>query len=242
VIINLAVNARDAMPNGGLLKITAGNTRTESGEYVKITIADTGSGMTPEVQARAFEPFFTTKETGRGTGLGLSQVYGFVKQSRGNATLESHLDKGTSVTLMLPRAHGETRAREAAEMIGSDPSPSRVLIVEDDDDVAAVVSDMVEELGHRAMRVGSAREALEKLERGEEFDLVFSDIIMPGGVSGADLAQDIQRRFPDIPVVLTTGYSGASIPADYMGAVLRKPYRPQDLAKAIAEARNSIRA
>jgi CheY-like chemotaxis protein len=196
-------------------------------------VADTGNGMSPEIQARAFEPFFTTKATGQGTGLGLSQVYGFAKQSGGTAVIESQLGKGTTVTLMLPRAHGKAISAELIE----EPTPlkgsGRILVVEDDNNVGVVVTEMLEQLGYQTTRVSDGHDALKKLQQGK-FDLVFSDIVMPGGINGIELCQVIHRRYPKTPVLLTTGYAGASIPPSYADLVLHKPYGPPELARAVA--------
>ena len=144
------------------------------------------------------------------------------------------------MTLMLPRAYGESEYRDPVDAAPPRLPPCRILVVEDDDTVAAVVTDMVEQLGHSPTRVSNAQGALMKLEGGDDFDLIFTDIIIPGGMNGVELSQQIRRRFPAIPVLLTTGYSGALIPSDYVGAVLRKPYRPEELAKAIARARSEF--
>jgi PAS domain S-box-containing protein len=238
VILNLAVNARDAMPNGGLLLITAKNIQTSAGDFVDIIVTDSGTGMSAEVQAKAFDPFFTTKATGRGTGLGLSQVYGFATQSGGTAQIESQLGKGTTVRLMLPRSHGLPQSDEPVSNSAPLPAGSgRILVVEDDLNVAVVVTQMLNELGYQPVKATNAEEALRILESDEQFDLVFSDVVMPGGINGIDLAEQIQNRYPTIRVLLTTGYSRASLPPNYPVAMLRKPYGPQELARAIAKAR-----
>jgi signal transduction histidine kinase/ActR/RegA family two-component response regulator len=245
-LLNLAVNARDAMPEGGLLRIEAGNIRLEGGDggsrpgdYVRIVVSDTGQGMPAEVVEKVFEPFFTTKPVGKGTGLGLSQVYGFVTQSGGDAAIESQVGKGTSVILRLPRAEGmrttETRAETASPEIV--PSGGRaILLVEDNDQVASITRDMLESLGCKVDRAASGREALAKLQDGASFDIVFSDIVMPEGMSGIDLADVLRRRHPGLPVLLTTGYSD-SIPDPQRDSVhfISKPYRLQDLERALRE-------
>jgi PAS domain S-box-containing protein len=234
-ILNLAVNARDAMPNGGLLLINARNVQTRAGDYVCISVTDSGTGMSPEVQAKAFEPFFTTKAVGRGTGLGLSQVYGFATQAGGTAQILSQEGKGTTLTLTLPRAHGNTSPDKPVDDVPLPLGSGRVLVVEDDSNVALVVMDMLKELGYQPLRAGNAEEALRMLQ-ADKFDLVFSDVVMPGSMDGIELAEQIQRRFPTSRILLTTGYLATPVPANYPIAVLRKPYGPQELARAIGQA------
>jgi PAS domain S-box-containing protein len=223
-LLNLAVNARDAMPDGGRLTIetanVSGNSRppeAPAGSYVAIRMRDTGIGMTPEVAARAFEPFFTTKDVGQGTGLGLSQVYGFAKQSGGHVALESAPGKGTAVTLLLPRttagaedtkpAHGAAASRPAAQ-----PGGETVLVVEDDPDVRAHSVEMIRELGYRALEAGDARSALALLEREPAIAVLFSDVGLPGGMSGLQLAERALRVRPALRVLLVTGYARNAIP------------------------------
>ena len=236
VILNLAVNARDAMPDGGLLLINAKNMQTSSGDFVSISLTDSGTGMSQEVQAKAFEPFFTTKAAGRGTGLGLSQVYGFAVQAGGTAQILSQEGKGTTLTLMLPRAHGRAPSGKPVDDLVPLPKGSgRILVVEDDSNVAVVVIEMLKELGYEPIRAANAEEAMRILETDKEFDLVFSDIVMPGEMNGIELAEQIQQRFPAIRILLTTGYARTPLP--YPIATLRKPYGPQELARAIDQAR-----
>jgi CheY-like chemotaxis protein len=228
------------MPNGGLLLISAKNVQRGSEDFVCITVTDSGTGMSPEVQAKAFEPFFTTKAVGRGTGLGLSQVYSFATQSGGTAQIESQLGKGTAITLMLPRAYGPSPSTELADSTVPVPvSSGRILVVEDDSNVASVVTQMLKELGHRPTAVVDAEKALQALENDEPFDLVFSDVVMPGGMNGIELAEQIRHRFPTIAILLTTGYMRTPLPPNYPVAVLQKPYGPQELAKAIVQARRT---
>jgi PAS domain S-box-containing protein len=234
-ILNLAFNARDAMKDGGTLKINAQNAVLKGepeglkGEHVALKVSDTGAGMTPEVMERVFEPFFTTKGFGEGTGLGLSQVFGFAKQIGGAVTVESKPNEGASFTLYLPASRGanaaETRANGATAL-------GRVLIVEDDTFVAELAAGMLNELGFECTIAHSAKEALERLAGGEKPKLVFSDIIMPGGISGIELARKVRDRFPELPVLLTTGYS-EQVAGTHGFPVLQKPYEMNTLASAL---------
>jgi signal transduction histidine kinase/ActR/RegA family two-component response regulator len=252
-LLNLVVNARDAMPNGGQVMLTAHNAAMTDGQsarwgltvgdYIEICVADTGHGMPPEVLERVFEPFFTTKEAGKGTGLGLAQVYGFARQSGGTAWVESELGHGTSVHLLLPRSlrergHEATRADTADGRHPHDVGALSILVVEDNEAVASAVMEMVTQLGHEAMHVASVGAALGVLSGDRAIDLVFTDVLLPGGHSGLDLARELTRRRPDVPVVLTSGYGGgvtgrlasANLP------FLRKPYRIEALKMTIEEA------
>jgi PAS domain S-box-containing protein len=234
-ILNLAFNARDAMKGGGKLKISAHNEvlngRPEGlkGEHVALRIADTGEGMTPEVMERVFEPFFTTKSFGEGTGLGLSQVFGFSKQLGGAVTVESKPGTGATFTLHLPASRGASAAESRAN---AGNALGRVLIVEDDTLVAELAAGMLSEFGFECTVAHSAKEALERLAGGEKPRLIFSDIIMPGGISGIELARKVRDRFPELPILLTTGYSEQV--ADSHGfPVLQKPYEMDTLASAL---------
>lgn len=244
-LLNLAVNARDAMPQGGRLVVSGRNlpAQDDRPDRVCLTIADNGAGMSDVVASRVFEPFFTTKEVGRGTGLGLSQVYGFVRASGGDISVESREGEGTTFTLCLPRttrAPAETVAEaEARPSDGRAPAPrkgrGRLLLVEDDDAVAAGVGHMLGDLGYRHVRVANAEEALALLEKDARFDLVFSDMVMPGAVDGLGLAQAVRRREPALPVLLTTGFSEAASAAtgeDFR--LLPKPYGIDSLSEALA--------
>jgi len=246
-LLNLAVNARDAMPNGGVLTVRAEPVRIHAitdadgldGEFVRLGVSDTGLGMSEETQARVFEPFFTTKGIGQGTGLGLAQVYGFARQSGGGVRLLSVPGQGTTVSLLLPVS---TRAAPAGAKLDAAPSnaPQRgaaVLVCEDDDDVAALVLDMLTQLGHVPARVSTAAAALGALADGRVVDLLFTDVLMPGGMDGLALAREVARRRPGLPVLLTTGYTGGGAAAVPLGLpLLRKPYRIDDLAQALQRA------
>ncbi len=252
-LLNLVVNARDAMPNGGQIVVSAHNAAMRNGrsarwglaegDYIEICVTDTGQGMAPDVLERVFEPFFTTKEPGKGTGLGLAQVYGFARQSGGTAWVESDLGRGTSVHLLLPRSSRErgqetTHADTAGGRRPHDVGPISILVVEDNEAVAAAVIEMLSQLGHEAMHVASVGAALGVLSGDRPIDLVFTDVLLPGGGSGLDLARELTQRKPDVPVVLTSGYGGgvtgrlaaANLP------FLRKPYRIETLKTTIEEA------
>ncbi len=246
-LLNLAVNARDAMPNGGALSITAkpvvlkGKAAEEglSGEFVAISLADTGSGIPADILPHVFEPFFTTKEVGKGTGLGLSQVYGFAKQSGGTATITSTVGRGTVITLYLPRTP-ELPAPSIAR-IEPEAAPHRagtVLVVEDSPEVAEVATAYFQQLGYMVKQVANAHEALELLANDPKINLVFSDILMPGGMNGLELGHAIRRLYPAIPVLLATGYSDSARDAVQQGfVVLHKPFDLAGLEQALREAR-----
>jgi signal transduction histidine kinase len=222
-IINLAVNARDAMPSGGKLTIETSNTfldeaysaahaEVRSGQYAMLAVSDTGVGMTAEVASRAFDPFFTTKDSGQGTGLGLSQVFGFVKQSSGHVKLYSEPGHGTTVKIYFPRLAG-AEAQQAAEVVSSHGSGSgeSVLVVEDHDDVRIFTEQVLRDLGYRVSAATDGRHALQLLERLGGVDLLFTDVGLPEGMSGRQLAQEAQRRWPRLRVLYTTGYARNSI-------------------------------
>ncbi|HEX4408081.1 MAG TPA: ATP-binding protein [Xanthobacteraceae bacterium] len=244
-LLNLAFNARDAMPSGGTLTITAkpvmmrGKASEEglSGEFVAVRVADTGTGIPPEVLPRVFEPFFTTKEIGKGTGLGLSQVYGFARQSGGIATIATSTRRGTAVTILLPRTwEAPAQPRRALVAPYGDRHAGRVLLVEDNAEVAAVGQAYLEELGYQVRHAASAQAGLDVIERGDDVDLLFSDILMPGGMNGLELADTVQRRFPKIAVLLTTGYSSSAQDAVRRGfEVLQKPYDLVSLERALRD-------
>ena len=251
-ILNLAVNAKDAMPQGGTLTIRAklvtlrGEASDEglSGEFVAVRVADTGQGIPSDVLTRVFEPFFTTKDFGKGTGLGLSQVYGFAKQSGGTATVSSTDGRGTAVTLYLPRSHDKPEpVVVTSPMQGPAKAAGTALLVEDNSDVAEVGAGLMRQLGYRVRSVVNAQAAIAALRLDPEVDLVFSDILMPGGKNGLDLAEEIGERYPDIPVLLTTGYSASAQDAVARGVVvLQKPYDLESLRRHIREAVEGTKA
>jgi PAS domain S-box-containing protein len=235
-ILNLAFNARDAMREGGTLKISATNEVLKGepeglhGEHVALRVSDTGEGMTREVIDRVFEPFFTTKAFGEGTGLGLSQVFGFAKQSGGAVKVESQPGKGSTFTLYLPVSHGGLVPHGPAE----GDSRGCVLIVEDDVLVSELAAGMLDEIGFESIVTHSAKEALERLSADRRPTLVFTDIVMPGGISGLELAHKIRARFPELPILLSTGYS-EHVAGNHGFPVLQKPYAMEALAGALGK-------
>jgi signal transduction histidine kinase/ActR/RegA family two-component response regulator len=256
VILNLAVNARDAMPNGGTILVRGENLPDPNdghpndgqiaGDYVRLSVVDTGVGMAPEILPRVFEPFFTTKDIGKGSGLGLAQVHGFATQSRGTVRIKSEEGRGTTIELYLPRSFNvPSKERHLIDLNWVRPKKNnhgRVLLVEDDDEVAALVSEMLGQLGYDVTRAASGAAALGALADGRSVDLIFSDIMMPGGMNGVELAREIKRRRSDIPVLLTSGYSEAAVhDAEAAGIqILSKPYHIDELAAALNAAKSSF--
>jgi len=259
-LLNLALNARDATPGSGTVTLAARNLPLKAADaaalslpgdgYVELSVSDTGGGMRPEVLERVFEPFFTTKETGKGTGLGLAQVYGFAKQSGGTARVRSAPGAGTTVAVILPRTRARPPAERARRQFGQEFGEAAgdersagtagrrasILLVEDNDEVAALVSDLLRQLGHSITRASTVTAALGALSDERPVDLVFTDVLLPGGGSGLDLAREVARRRPGLPVVLTTGYGGEML-RDVISTrlpLLQKPYEPEAL-KAIVE-------
>jgi PAS domain S-box-containing protein len=236
-LVNLVINARDAMPEGGTITIRARNVairgETGAGDYVAISVADTGTGIAPDLLGKVFEPFFTTKPIGKGTGLGLSQVHGFAHQAGGTVKVESELGKGTTVTVLLPREQAFGRVGQSGTVKQADESGT-VLLVEDNPDVASASTVLLEQLGYTVRRASDAEAALRELEHGD-IDLVFSDIVMPGRMDGLGLARHLKQVSPNLPVLLATGYGGA--PANVNGEffILRKPYEIHQLSDAIAK-------
>lgn len=256
-ILNLTTNARDAMPGGGSLTITTEETEldaqpdggTESilgGRYLSIVVTDTGHGMKREIRERAFDPFFTTKDVGKGAGLGLSRVYGFMRQSGGLVTIESVTNVGTMVRLYLPLTEtpGATPAVEAAAQPPcKEPQARRVLVVEDDRNLRGLVVEVLKSLDYHVIAAESGPVALGLLEGGAEVDVVFSDVLMPDGMTGFELAQEIQHRLPHLAIVLTSGMSGLPCAAERAMPnlqILRKPYKFEALAEAIEEALKAV--
>ena len=251
-IVNLAVKARDAMPKGGRLIVETRNVTVEAGrlgadpelkcgDYVKLSVSDTGMGMPPEVRDRVFETFFTTKEKGRGTGLGLAMVYGFVKQMGGHVSIYSEVGQGTTVILYLPRAGAPAVERRASQDVAPPDTTSRrvILVVEDDERVRQLTVRRLEMIGHNVIEARDGVEALNLLQSGAHVDLVFTDMIMPGGLSGRDVAHRARDLKPGIKVLLTTGYAEDLGHVDDLESeslkVLRKPYRQAELAMALRE-------
>jgi len=233
-IVNIAVNARDAMPSGGTFTLSVsdvtinqevGDNRLE-GAFLAIAFSDTGTGIPPNLLSKMFDPFFTTKEVGKGTGLGLSQVYGFAHQAGGTVTADSEVGQGTTITVYLPSCADEqiTSKKASAKTKARHSQRQTVLVVDDSADVAEVTSSLFEHLGYETIYRDSAEAALKLLEAGTKIDLVFSDIVMPGTIDGVGLAREIRSQYPNLPVVLTTGYSDAAKEAPSNLRILRKPF------------------
>jgi PAS domain S-box-containing protein len=235
-IVNMAVNARDAMDGEGKLIISIQRQVEVGTEYVCVEVSDSGHGIAAEKIDRIFEPFFTTKEVGKGTGLGLSQVYGFTKQSDGEIAVESTVGTGTTFRLLLPardRGFDDSVIRAEPER---EVSGGRVLIVEDNAQVRSFAEDLLRELGFQADVASSAGEALEKLALGSQYDVIFSDVVMPG-MSGIDFAKTVREQSPALPIVLTSGYSHVLVEEGRHGfPLLQKPYSASDVARALQEA------
>jgi PAS domain S-box-containing protein len=242
-LVNIAVNARDAMPKGGTIAISArnhvldaGDVASLQGEFVSLSVRDSGTGIPSDILSRVFEPFFTTKATGKGTGLGLSQVYGFAHQSGGTSIIDSEQGRGTSVTLLLPRSHatplhscGDPASPHTKELNGV------ALLVEDNPEVAAVTISLLEQAGCSVVHAGDAADALEHLQAGH-FDIVLSDIVMPGGMDGIQLAHKIRAQYPHIPILLISGYSGTAVSQATGFTLLKKPFNAMELSRAVRDA------
>ncbi len=245
-VVNLVLNARDAMPQGGVITLRAENRQLRrsdlpqqrEGEFVALTVADTGCGIPADILPKVFDPFFTTKQTGKGTGLGLSQAYGFAQRSGGFIDIASEVRKGTQVTLYLPRVHAEpakaAREDEPLELV----TEGTALLVDDNPEVLRVSKTLLEQLGYRVDAVAGPEAALQAIDAAK-FDLVLSDIVMAGSMNGLELARAIQERHPEVPVILATGYSKAAEEAAAEFTVLRKPYELAGLNRALARLRAS---
>jgi PAS domain S-box-containing protein len=248
VILNLCVNARDAMPKGGVITIRACNAPAFQqtglqGDFVALSVIDTGTGMSAEVLEHAFEPFYTTKEIGKGSGLGLPQVHGFARQSGGDIKIDSVVGRGTTVTLWLPRTEAVPEAPIPAPDLDSSlrrrALMGSILLVEDNDEVAALVTEMLRELGYCVTRAASAESALGALADDRDIDLLFSDVMMPGEMNGMDLAAEVRRRRPEVPILLTTGYASGALSEsdDEQIEILQKPYEIEALDRALQATR-----
>jgi PAS domain S-box-containing protein len=251
-LLNLAINARDAMTNGGCLSIETGNIHLDDadvadqpgfapGDYLLVTVSDTGVGMDRDTLARAFEPFFTTKEVGKGSGLGLSMVYGFVKQSRGHVRIQSEPGRGTTVRIYLPRAADGAALASQEVRDGALPRGSeKILLVEDDALVRAMVTTQIGNLGYRVVSAAGASEALGVLNAERGFDLLFTDVVMPGGLNGRQLADEARKICPGLRVIFTSGYADNAVVhdgrVDHGVHLLNKPYRRSELAIKIRAA------
>ena len=257
-LINLAVNARDAMPGGGRLTIETSNAFLDDdyvrtipepvspGQYVLIAVSDTGSGMPPEIVAQVFEPFFTTKETGKGTGLGLSQVYGFVRQSEGHVRLYSEVGEGTTVKIYLPKfVSNDDRQEPATSAPTAVPhgGDETILVVEDHDELRAYSTGVLRELGYRVFEASSGKNALEVLQRTPDLSLLFTDVVLPEGMNGRELADEVQRRRSGVKVLFTTGYTRNAIVhngrLDAGVNLIGKPFSFRDLAAKVRDVLDS---
>ncbi|MET4033381.1 signal transduction histidine kinase [Bradyrhizobium sp. JR7.2] len=244
-LLNLALNGRDAMPNGGILKIETRNVNLDEGavagclpgSYVRVSVTDSGCGMPSEVRDRVFEPFFTTKEVGKGTGLGLSMVYGFVRQSGGHIAVESAPGAGTTVALYLPRATQMPDAEVETVQTQAIPGGSeRILVVEDNEDILEVTSARLTALGYRIVCARNGAEAILMLESGQEFELLFSDVVMPNGMNGVELAREARRLNKGIKILLTSGYAEDVLERHQAVAefpIIEKPFHLADLARRL---------
>jgi PAS domain S-box-containing protein len=243
-LLNLAINARDAMPDGGVLRLCTRNVRLRpedladnkdatAGEFVEIEVRDSGTGMPDDILGRVFEPFFTTKEVGKGSGLGLSQVFGFARQSNGDVRIESEMGRGTVVRLYLPRAVEIERKADAAPLAAAPESAAAtILVVEDDSGVRDVTAEILTDIGYRAVSARDGAEALAILRERRDIDLLFSDVVMPGSMSGVALGRAVREIQPGLPVLLTSGYAESALAAeDAEGEfdLLKKPYNRTQL-------------
>ncbi|MCE3261209.1 MAG: hybrid sensor histidine kinase/response regulator [Pseudoduganella sp.] len=238
-LLNLVVNARDAMPDGGAIEVTTCNVTLApnqaatlaAGDYVRVSVTDTGSGMSAEVRERAFEPFFTTKETGKGTGLGLSQVYGFIMQSGGGVTIDTEEGRGTTINLFLP-ALGESTPEMTVQRAQRE---ERVLIVEDDPLVMESARELFQAMGYAILQASDGAAALRALQRESEVDVLFSDVMMPNGMSGLELAREVRQRYPAIKIILASGFPQPAMQGEGLEefSFVGKPYRLADLARQL---------
>jgi signal transduction histidine kinase/CheY-like chemotaxis protein len=249
VLLNLAINSRDAMPHGGMITVATGNfslgppRRAEeprAGDYVGVSVADTGAGIPDEILGKVFDPFFTTKEIGRGSGLGLSQVLGVAQQLGGGVRIETETGVGTEVTVFLPRATGAVEAQPAGALHGTPGDSAKralggILLVDDDPEVRAVAAAMLREAGHRVIEAGSGGAALEHLATdAPRIDLLIADVAMPG-MNGFELARAARQQRPGLPILFVTGFADIGRSEGRREVVLQKPFRAEELAAKIAE-------
>ena len=248
-LLNLAINARDAMAGSGRLTIRTANAvldqplddgdeRIVPGDYVTVAVSDMGTGMPPEIARRVFEPFFTTKDVGKGSGLGLSMVYGFARQSGGTVLISSQVARGTSVTLYLPSAGPAPTNMPRAEATSPprNQTGERILVVEDNPLVGQMASTMLSSMGYTPVVVIDAAAAIAELERPDNISLLLTDILLPGGMTGFDLARQARRRWPDLPILFMSGFADPSLVPEDFGSttkLLRKPFRLGQLSEAI---------
>ncbi|MBT4428577.1 MAG: PAS domain-containing protein [Rhodospirillaceae bacterium] len=248
--LNLTINARDAMPDGGTLTIETANLNlddefsavqadVEPGDYVMIGVSDSGIGIPPETLKHVFEPFFTTKEVGKGSGLGLSMVYGFAKQSGGNATIYSEPDEGTTVKVYLPRSNSEDNASDSSNAAGNIPTAKgeRILVVEDNPDVRVLAVALLSDLGYEIVEAGDAQAGLDAMAHSDRIDLLLSDVVLPGTLNGPELAVEVRRRDPGIKIIFMTGYAEDAFSnrddTDAQMNLIQKPFGKADLANII---------
>lgn len=250
-ILNLAVNSKDAMPNGGRITLRTRNvdavpvhrsSGSVRGDHVEIELVDTGTGMPRDVLERALEPYYTTKELGHGTGLGLSTTYGFVKQSGGEMTVESEPDRGTSVRICLPRSTASPAGDEPAAGTGVPSQPSQnpllIMVVEDDAPVRSSTAGLLRDIGYRVVEAEDAQDALKLLEMEPTISLMLTDVLMPGGLNGYQLAEEVRRLRPDIKILFASAHTGKKLPGitgAELGPMLRKPFLDHELAKAVSD-------
>lgn len=255
-ILNLAVNARDSMPKGGRLTIETSNAyldeayvnrsgaEAKPGQFILVAVSDTGEGMPPEVRDKAFEPFFTTKAAGAGSGLGLSMVYGFVKQSNGHVQIYSELGQGTAIKMYFPRLSDAAsvpawEVAEAPAMPRSGEHNECILLVEDDEDVSRFVIDALSDIGYRVEHAATAARALEILKSVPQIALLFTDVILPGGMNGRELANEVKKLRPELPVLFATGYTRNAIihhgRLDTDVDLLTKPFTTEALARKVRQ-------
>jgi CheY-like chemotaxis protein len=251
-LINLAINARDAMSNGGTLVIETANTKLDEtfskphdevtpGDYVMVAVSDTGDGIPPEALEKVFEPFFTTKEVGMGSGLGLSMVYGFVKQSGGHVMIDSALNQGTVVKLFMPRA---AQIAERDDVVAQPPKiamgSESILVVEDDDGVRDIAVAILSNQGYKVTTAKNGAEALDLLSEGPNFDLLYTDIVLPGGMNGVEIGEEAVRFQPKIKIIYTTGYTENSVASrknlNPDALWVNKPYLQSELLQKIRTA------
>jgi signal transduction histidine kinase/CheY-like chemotaxis protein len=250
-LLNMAINARDAMPDGGKLLLETRNVVLDDayaqanpdvlpGPYVMLAVSDTGTGMSKEVRDKVFEPFFTTKEVSKGSGLGMSMVYGFVKQSGGHIRIYSEEGHGTTIKLYLPPARGQTSTAVAAASAAPAGGSETILVVEDDDLVRNFVTTQLQSLGYQTLDTADGPSALQAVKNGQPFDLLFTDVILPNGMTGRQLADEVAKLRPGIKLLYTSGYTDNAIVhqgrLDAGVLLLSKPYRKSQLAKMIRQA------
>jgi two-component system, NtrC family, sensor kinase len=248
-LLNAAVNARDAMPEGGKFEIDIRNATRDtgepagSGEYVAIALRDTGAGISADLIGNVFDPFFTTKEAGEGTGLGLSQVYGFAQQSGGFVTIESRPGVGTTLAIHLPRSHKDVATADHEEKAAATPHRrERILLVEDNPEVASVTAQMLGAMGFAVETADRGRKALDRLRADPDVDLLLTDVVMPDGMTGFDLAMQVRARLPALPIILMSGYNEIVARGTPAFPVLRKPIPYGELFRSICASLDGARA